>query len=132
MTIAYRRDVPLETDDVIRVFSASTIRRPTGDPERIAAMFKNSNLVFSAWDGERLVAVARALTDFRFACYLSDLVVDEAYQRRGIGKKLLDLVKEAVGGETAVILLSAAEAMDYYPAMGFEKSDRCFIINRRV
>jgi len=43
-------------------------------------MIKNSNLVVSAWDGDNLVGIARSMTDFHYACYLSDLAVDKKYQ----------------------------------------------------
>ncbi len=89
MKIIYKRDVLLDTVDIIRVFEASGITRPTQDPTRISQMFIHSNLVFSAWDNEKLIGVCRSLTDFNYACYLSDLAVDKHYQSAGIGKELI-------------------------------------------
>ncbi len=63
----YRQNAPLETGDIIRVLVSSRISRPTCDPTRIGRMFANSNLVLSAWRGDRLVGVARAITDFASA-----------------------------------------------------------------
>ena len=87
--IDVRRDVPLRTEDVIRVFDDSGLIRPTDDPDRITRMFAASNLVVSAWDGGVLVGVARALTDFSYCCYLSDLAVAKSHQRQGVGKRLV-------------------------------------------
>lgn len=128
--IDYRRDVPLRTEDIIRVFQASGIRRPIDDAARIGRMFAQSNLVLSAWDGERLVGVCRALTDFSYCCYLSDLAVDQACQHQGIGRELVERTRMLLGEEVSIILLSAPEAMDFYPRLGFEPVTNGFIVRR--
>jgi hypothetical protein len=76
--IEYRDDQPLDPAEIARVFEASGISRPTKDLPRIARMFANANVVISAWDGARLIGVSRALTDYSYCCYLSDLAVDAA------------------------------------------------------
>jgi predicted N-acetyltransferase YhbS len=106
------------------------LKRPTHDAQRIARMYQNSNLVISAWDGDKLVGVSRALTDFCYSCYLSDLAVTKDYQKAGIGKKLIELTKEAIGDETMLLLLSATTAMEYYPKVGMETVHNGFIIHR--
>lgn len=128
--IDYRRDVPLRTEDIIRVFQASGIRRPIDDAARISRMFAQSNLVLSAWDGERLVGVCRALTDFSYCCYLSDLAVDRACQHQGIGRELVERTRTLLGEEVSIILLSAPEAMDFYPRLSFEPVANGFIVRR--
>jgi len=128
--IEYRHNSPLEAADVAAVFDASGIRRPTNDLARIERMFANANLVLSAWYEGKLVGVCRALSDFSYCCYLSDLAVDKAYQNRGIGQQLIANVRSAIGEEVALILVSAPEAMAYYPKVGFEKIENGFIIKR--
>lgn len=128
--IEYRHNFPLGAADVAAVFAASGIRRPTHDLARIGRMFANANLVISAWHAGQLVGVCRALTDFSYCCYLSDLAVDGTFQRRGIGRELIAQVRSAIGDEVALLLLSAPEAMAYYPGVGFEKADNAFLIKR--
>lgn len=128
--IEYRHNFPLDAADVAAVFNASGIRRPTHDLARIERMFANANLVLSAWHEGKLVGVCRALTDFSYCCYLSDLAVDKAYQKHGIGHELVARVRSAIGEEVALILLSAPEAMAYYPKLGFDKIENGFIIKR--
>ncbi len=128
--IEYRQNTPLAAAEVAAVFDASGIRRPTADLARIERMFANANLVISAWHENKLVGVCRALTDFSYCCYLSDLAVDKAYQKHGIGRTLIAQVQQAIGDEVALILLSAPEAMEYYPKVGFEKVENGFIIKR--
>ncbi len=131
MNITYRVNAPVTTEQVIDLFRASGIRRPIDQPERIARMLQHANLTITAWEGGKLVGIARALTDFSFCCYLSDLAVDKTFQRSGIGKELIRRVQEAIGEESMLLLLAAPEAMEYYPHIGFEKSERAWGINRK-
>lgn len=130
MEIIYRTDITPDTDQIIDVYNNSGINRPTTDKERIAKMFANTNFIASAWDKDKLVGISRSLTDFCYCCYLSDLAVRKDYQKSGIGKKLIELTRNSIGEQTALILLSAPTAMDYYPKVGFQKIDNGFIIKR--
>lgn len=128
--IKFRQNFPLSSADIAAVFDASGIRRPTNDLSRIERMFANADLIYSAWHEDRLVGVCRALTDFSYCCYLSDLAVDQAYQKHGIGRELIANVRSAIGEEVTLILVSAPEAAAYYPKIGFEKAEHAFIIKR--
>jgi predicted N-acetyltransferase YhbS len=131
MKIAYRLNVPLAAQQVAELFRASGIRRPVDDLERIQKMTENANLTLTAWEGEKLVGIARALTDFSYCCYLSDLAVHRDYQRRGIGKELVQRTHEILGDEVMILLLAASEAMEYYPKIGFEKAENAWKIPRK-
>ena len=109
----------LDLDQFIGVYVASTLgeRRPVEDRDRMAAMLANANLVVSAWEDDRLVGVARSLSDFAYATYVSDLAVDRSYQRQGIGRALLARTQREAA-PSRLILLSAPAAVDYYPRLG--------------
>lgn len=128
--IEYRLNEPLDTGDVIRVFESSGIVRPTVDRDRIARMFAAANCVISAWSGQQLVGICRALSDQAYCCYLSDLAVSKSHQRQGIGSGLLAELKKSQGDEVSIILLSAPAAMAYYPTQGFAAIDNGFILRR--
>ncbi len=130
--IIYRTNKPLHTADVIEVYKSANLNRPVHDADRITEMYHHSNLVISAWDGDQLVGVARSLTDFCYCCYLSDLAVKEDYQKLGIGKRLIELTREAIGERTMLLLLSAPGATEYYPKVGFDKVENGFMIKRTV
>ena len=130
MDIQYRLDIVPSTDQVIELYNNAGLPRPTHDRERIQKMYENSNLIVTAWDKDLLVGVSRSITDWVWACYLSDLAVREGYKREGIGKKLIHLTKERLGDQSMILLLSVPSAMEYYPKVGFEKQESSFIINR--
>lgn len=131
--ISYATDKLITNIEFIDVLERSTLaeRRPVNEPDRIQAMLDNGNVLVTAWDGDKLVGVSRALTDKVFCTYLSDLAVDIAYQKSGIGKKLVDLTHEAAGHATVLILLAAPAAATYYPKIGMEQFTDCFIIRRK-
>lgn len=130
MAITYKTGIMPTTAEIIEVYNSSGINRPTTDTERIAAMYKNSNCILTAWDGPKLVGLSRALTDFVYCCYLSDLAVRKEYQKQGIGKELVRRTKEAIGSQCMLLLLAAPAAMEYYPKIGMDKQDNAFMIKR--
>jgi len=119
-TITYATDRPIspaQFADVLRRTSLGA-RRPVDDAERLATMLAHANLLVTAWNGDKLVGVARSLTDFAWCCYLSDLAVDEAYQRQGIGVELMRQTQARLHPDAKIILLAAPGARDYYPHVG--------------
>jgi predicted N-acetyltransferase YhbS len=130
MEITYRTGIIPSTQQIIELYEKSGLPRPTSDAGRIQKMYENSNLVVTAWDGDQLVGACRSVTDWVWCCYLSDLAVDPAYQKTGMGKKMIDLTKEKVGEQTMILLLSVPTAFEYYPKVGFAKEDRAFAIAR--
>jgi len=93
MPVTYRCDIVPGTQQVIDLYTSAGLIRPVDDFDRIQKMYENTDLVVSAWDDDKLVGVSRALTDFYYCCYLSDLAVNADYQKQGIGKRLIELTK---------------------------------------
>lgn len=128
--IHYAVNPKIDADEFIDVLRRSSLaeRRPVHDRACIDAMLAHGNLLVTARIDGTLVGVARSLTDFRFCCYLSDLAVDRAFQRQGIGKELIRLTQAQLGEHCTLILLSAPAAVDYYPRVGFERHPQCWIL----
>jgi GNAT superfamily N-acetyltransferase len=125
----YRTGNDLDLDAVIDLYVSSTLgeRRPVGDRSRMADMLANANLVITAWDGDLLVGISRALSDFAYATYLSDLAVRLSHQRQGIGRELICRTREAAP-RASLILLAAPAAVDYYPHVGFDRHPSAWIL----
>jgi len=83
MGITYRSNIKISVDQFIDVLKRSTLaeRRPVDDRDRIEKMLQHGNILITAWEADLLIGVSRALSDFSFCCYLSDLAVDEAFQK---------------------------------------------------
>ena len=127
--IAYRSDLRPALEQARELYRASTLgeRRPIDDDARFAAMLANANLVVTAWDGELLVGIARALSDFSYATYLSDLAVRASHQRRGIGRELIRRTR-AAAPQASLILLAAPAAERYYPHIGFQQHPQAWLL----
>lgn len=130
MNIEYKINIPVSTDAFIELLNASTLgeRRPVDDRQCMAGMLANSNLLITAWDAEQLVGIARSVTDFHYACYLSDLAVRKSHQQRGIGKQLQVLTRRQLGPRCNLILLAAPAAQEYYPPLGYQHNPRCWVL----
>jgi ribosomal protein S18 acetylase RimI-like enzyme len=118
---------PNEFRDVL-IKSTLGERRPVNDFDRIKQMCENANLIITARANNKLIGVARSVTDFVYCTYLSDLAVDKKFQNRGIGKKLIAETKKH-SPKAKLILLSAPAAVDYYPKIGMKKHNYCFVLD---
>ena len=132
MSIEYKINAPVSADQFIGLLRESTLaeRRPVEDRDCMTGMVSNSNLMVSAWDGDTLVGIARSMTDFHYACYLSDLAVHGKYQRQGIGRKLQALTQQQLGPQCKLILVAAPGANSYYGHIGFTNNPRCWVLDR--
>lgn len=132
--VGYQVEPHLSCDEFIDVLVRSTLaeRRPVDDREVIAGMLRHADLIVTARAGAVLVGVSRAITDYSYCTYLSDLAVDRAFQGRGIGRELVRRTHEAAGLHTSLILLAAPGAATYYPHIGLTRHDSCWIIPRAV
>ena len=130
--VCYARETGLAVAEFIDVLQRSGLseRRPVNDRPRIERMLALASLVITARDDGRLVGVSRALTDFSYCCYLSDLAVDRHYQRHGIGKRLIAETRAAAGTGTTLILVSAPDAAGFYDAAGLSRAEAAFILRR--
>jgi predicted N-acetyltransferase YhbS len=128
--IRYKTGNDLNLDALIELYHASTLgeRRPIEDKERMASMLRHANLVVTAWDDDQLVGISRALSDFSFVTYLSDLAVRRSHQKQGIGKELIRRTQELAGKHAKLVLLAAPAAEQYYPRIGFTKHPQAWIL----
>ncbi len=126
--ITYRLGNDLDVDKVIALYQTSTLadRRPVQDRARVQQMVDGASLIVSAWDGERLVGMARTLTDFSYVAYVADLAVCPDHQRQGIGRELLKRTRQALHPETTLVLLSAPQANQFYQRVGFDHHPRAW------
>lgn len=132
--IIYQLEPKLVVDEFIDCLRRSTLaeRRPVDDRATMQGMIDFANVLWTARnESGLLIGVSRAISDFHYCTYLSDLAVDAAYQRRGIGKELIRRTHEAAGLGTMLILLSAPKATTYYPHIGMQQHPSAWYIPRK-
>jgi len=128
--IQYAQEPSLDSGEFIDVLVRSSLaeRRPVDDVERMRTMLRQADIICTARRDGRLIGVSRAITDFSYCTYLSDLAVDTAFQGQGIGKQLIEKTHAAAGKQTRIILLAAPAAESYYPHIGMEQHHSCWMI----
>jgi GNAT superfamily N-acetyltransferase len=134
MNIHYQLEPTLAADEFVDVLQRSTLaeRRPVDDPDAIRGMLQHADVIVTARHDGLLVGVSRAISDFTFCTYLSDLAVDTAYQGHGIGRQLLRRTHEAAGVQTTLYLVAAPKAETYYPYIGLARHESCWLVPRQA
>lgn len=133
MPVEFALEPDLSAEEFQAILVASTLaeRRPAQDLGRLETMLRQADLVVTARDAGRLVGISRAITDFAYCCYLSDLAVDARHQHRGIGRRLIEETHGAAGPDTTLMLLAAPAAEGYYPKIGMKHMPNCWAVPRR-
>ncbi len=127
-TVSTGRPISPEQFRDLLIRSTLSERRPVDNLACVKGMIEHSNLVVSAWKGDDLIGIARSVTDFHYACYLSDLAVDQKFQNFGIGRAMVQETRSRVEETCKIILIAAPAAKNYYARLGFEHNDRCWVL----
>lgn len=89
-------------------------------PEQLRRGMKNSGVVISAWDGEKLIGLVRGLDDGETVAFLHYLLVDPAYQGSHIGQELMERILEKYRHMLHVkIMPSDPKTIPFYERFGF-------------
>ncbi|EAQ81964.1 GNAT family N-acetyltransferase [Blastopirellula marina] len=124
----YQLEPDLTVPEFQDLLERSTLaERRMVDDACLEGMLRGADIIVAAREGDLLVGISRAISDFHYCTYLADLAVDVAYQRQGIGKQLIQQTHEAAGLNTMLILLSAPDAADFYPHIGMAQHPSCWI-----
>ena len=94
--------------------------------ERIEKLVKNVSISLTARNEDGLLVGALfGLTDYCYWLYITDLGVDRAYERQGIGSRLMKTAHELAGGEKdiAVYLIANENAVPFYKKLGMKYAD---------
>ena len=134
--ILYASEPDLDVTEFRRVLVESTLGevRPVEDAARLKTMLANADLVLTArldMEGKPLIGVARAITDFAWVCYISDLAVSQSAQGLGIGKGLMDAARRELGPNVAISLISMPDAVGFYERIGMKRMTDAFWFGRK-
>jgi predicted GNAT family acetyltransferase len=79
--------------------------------------FEQSRHVVFAWDGDRVVGMARLLSDGVCNAYLLDVWTSSSHRRRGIATAMVRMLIEEVPGQH--VGLQTDDARAFYASLGF-------------
>jgi ribosomal protein S18 acetylase RimI-like enzyme len=132
MPITYRDDHDIDLDQLTVLFNSVGWERRTADRDRLAQLVRGSMFVVSAWEDDRLVGFARAISDGATNAYISTVAVLPEYQQRGIGREIIHRL--IAGRDHLQFVLHANErAYSFYLHLdtGFEPFENVLVRRRK-
>ena len=87
-------------------------------PDLLCEAMKRYDIVISAWDGQKLVGLTCVMSDGFLNAYVQYVLVNPAYQGRGIGRNLMEMVKHACRNLKTLTLVAYEDARGFYEKCG--------------
>lgn len=113
-------------DDLLKLYADAGWTAYTDHLDRLERGVAASLAVYTAWEGDALVGLLRAVGDGETILYLQDLLVRSSHRRRGIGRELLERVTADYSQVRQKVLLTDAadrRALDFYRACGWTQAE---------
>lgn len=121
MEIVYKDTHKFNTDELQDLFLS--VKWSSGHyPEKLVKAMENFKTVYSAWDNKKLVGLICAMDDGIMNAYVHYLLVDPNYQHNGIGKNLVNMIKETYNNYLRIVVVAYNSELEFYQSCGFEKA----------
>ena len=129
MQIHYRQDISdVCWKQIAELFDA--VGWGQHGPEDIQQAFSKSSFVRMAYDQDQIVGFGRTVDDGKYYGMIVDLVVDPAYQGKGIGSTILRQLREEMEGFRIIALTAASGKEAFYLKQGWKRQKRSFYWSR--
>ena len=92
-------------------------------PDKLVEAMKHFETVYTAWDDNKLIGLICAMDDGIMTAYIHYLLVRPEYHHLGIGKRLVEMVKEHYADYLRIVLVAYNEELDFYTSCGFKKAE---------
>lgn len=121
--IVIKEGVIPNLDSVLNLYNDVLWSAYTSDPKQLENALKNSLKIWTAWDEDLLVGLARVVGDSYTIVYIQDILVLNSYQKKGIGSQLLKIILDEYKDIRQIILLTddTDRSIRFYEKNGFTK-----------
>lgn len=123
MKIRYGFELDKITKEALETLFLSVEWESGNFPDKLYEAIINSHAVVTAWDGDRLVGLANALSDGVMTAYFHYVLTDPDYQGHGIGKVMMKMLMDHYKHYYTKVLISYPKAIEFYKQLGFESDD---------
>jgi GNAT superfamily N-acetyltransferase len=125
--ISFQVEKNLSLEEYIFILNDSGLgtRRPMHDHAHLRRMIEGSNLLVTVREDGQLLGFLRGLSDFCYRCFIADLAVAKAQQRKGIGREILQFTR-SLAPDARLILFAAEDAEPFYQKLGFKLHEHCY------
>lgn len=122
MSIIYQDTHEISEENLRRLFLS--VNWQSGNyPDKLRIAMHNYSSVFTAWDGDRLIGLVSVMDDGIMTAYIQYVLVDPEYQGQGIGRHLLDMVKEHYNDYLRIVLVAYDDRVSFYESCGFTRGE---------
>ncbi|MEM9907781.1 MAG: GNAT family N-acetyltransferase [Cyanobacteria bacterium P01_D01_bin.44] len=121
ITFSQQRNIALE--QILPLYEAHNWSS-AHKPQTLYQALLSSHTLVSAWDGEKLVGIGNAISDGFLVVYYPHLLVSPGYQGQGIGRKIMEILKQPYEGMHMQMLVADREAIGFYEKCGFTKAGK--------
>ena len=104
--IKFRNDIGVDFDKILKLYNDVGWTAYTKNPTQLEKALKNSLNIWTAWNNDNMVGLARVVGDGVSIIYIQDILVLKKYQGKGIGSKLLELMLDDYQEVRQIILLT--------------------------
>jgi len=123
-TLKVGHELPL--DQLVDLYNSVDWLAYTTEEQRpkLQEAIRNSTYVVTMWSGEKMVGLARCISDDVSICYIQDILIHPDYQRHGIGRKLLLNCFERFAHVRIQVLLTDDEErqLKFYESLGYKNT----------
>lgn len=92
-------------------------------PDKLVIAMKNFKTVYTAWDNDRLIGLICAMDDGVMTAYIHYLLINPSYQNLGIGKQLVEKMKNKYKDYLRIVIVAYNDEIGFYQSCGFKKAD---------
>ena len=94
-------------------------------------MLRHTDVALCAWDGDHLVGFGRVLTDFVYRATIWDVIVDEAYQKQGIGAEIVQRILNHPRLKKVELFWLCTRRPGFYEKLGFSSKEQTGMVWNR-
>lgn len=92
-------------------------------PDKLVRAMENFETVYTAWDDQKLIGLICAMDDGIMTAYVHYLLVHPDYQHLGIGRQLVEQIKNTYQDYLRIVLVAYNDEMGFYQSCGFQKAE---------
>ena len=111
----------IQCDEVIELYNANNWSA-ANKPDKLLNALRNSDSLVTARVSGKLIGIGNAISDGYLVVYYPHMLVHPEHQRKGVGKKMMEVLKEKYKDFHQQMLTADNEAVEFYKAMGFNKA----------
>jgi ribosomal protein S18 acetylase RimI-like enzyme len=87
-------------------------------------MLTHTDVVITAWNGNRLVGLGRVLTDYVYRASIWDIIVDTTYQGQDIGTQIIQRILEHPDLKRVELFWLCTRSPGFYEKLGFSSNEQ--------